>query len=144
MDMASAKPRFTCQSTFISACATTPSAFVNSWNGEHLPKADGLMQEYRGCVHSEHRRDVAAVLQYESTKDRHTREYGERDWAKVADSDREHWVRRFRAEGPSVMNDTPKRWKNRLEQVAVLGVVLTCPVSSDHGLVQSCLPSTRV
>ena len=27
------------------------------------------------------------------------REYTERDWAKVADSDREHWVRRFRAEG---------------------------------------------
>jgi hypothetical protein len=33
-------------------------------------------------------------------KDQHIREYAERDWAKVADSDREHWTRRFRAEGP--------------------------------------------
>lgn len=29
------------------------------------------------------------------------REYAERDWARVADADREHWVQRFRAEGPS-------------------------------------------
>jgi hypothetical protein len=28
-------------------------------------------------------------------------EYAERDWARVADADREHWVQRFRAEGPS-------------------------------------------
>ena len=34
-------------------------------------------------------------------KDQHIREYAQRDWAKVGDSDREHWVRRFRAEGPS-------------------------------------------
>lgn len=33
-------------------------------------------------------------------KDQHIREYVERDWAKVADSDRAHWARRFRAEGP--------------------------------------------
>jgi len=34
-------------------------------------------------------------------KDQHIREYACRDWAKVGDSDRTHWVRRFRAEGPS-------------------------------------------
>jgi hypothetical protein len=33
-------------------------------------------------------------------KDQHIREYAERDWAKVAGSDRDHWVQRFRAEGP--------------------------------------------
>ena len=33
-------------------------------------------------------------------KDQHIREYTERDWAKVAGSDRDHWVQRFRAEGP--------------------------------------------
>jgi len=33
-------------------------------------------------------------------KDQHIREYACRDWAKVSDSDRTHWVRRFRAEGP--------------------------------------------
>ena len=33
-------------------------------------------------------------------KDQHIREYAERDWAKVAASDRDYWVQRFRAEGP--------------------------------------------
>lgn len=32
-------------------------------------------------------------------KDQHIREYAGRAWAKVANSDREHWVQRFRAEG---------------------------------------------
>ena len=32
--------------------------------------------------------------------DRNIREYAERDWAKVANSDRQHWAQRFRAEGP--------------------------------------------
>ena len=36
-----------------------------------------------------------------SVKDHHIREYACRDWAKVGYSDREHWVRRFRAKGPS-------------------------------------------
>ena len=35
-----------------------------------------------------------------SVKDQHIREYAGREWAKVANSDREHWVQRFRAEGP--------------------------------------------
>jgi hypothetical protein len=34
-------------------------------------------------------------------KDQHIREYAERDWAKVTGADRDHWVQRFRAEGPS-------------------------------------------
>jgi hypothetical protein len=33
--------------------------------------------------------------------DQHIRDYAERAWAKVARSDRQHWVQRFRAEGPS-------------------------------------------
>lgn len=33
-------------------------------------------------------------------KDQHIREYTERDWAKVAVSDRDYWARRFRAEEP--------------------------------------------
>jgi hypothetical protein len=33
--------------------------------------------------------------------DHDIRAYAERDWARVADADREHWVQRFRAEGPS-------------------------------------------
>ena len=37
----------------------------------------------------------------EPVNDLHIREYAERDWAKVSNSDRRHWARRFRAEGPS-------------------------------------------
>jgi hypothetical protein len=37
----------------------------------------------------------------QSVKDQHIREYAERDWARVANSDREHWVERFRVEGSS-------------------------------------------
>ena len=38
-------------------------------------------------------------------KDQHIREYTERDWAKVAASDRDYWVQRFRAEGPCATVD---------------------------------------
>ncbi|MDH3727303.1 MAG: hypothetical protein OER77_07210 [Myxococcales bacterium] len=61
-------------------------------------------------------------------KDHYVREYTERDWAKVADSDRRHWVKRFRTEGPSAMVETitpcssTPRAKNYVWRV-LLGVV---------------------
>jgi len=50
------------------------------------------------CVGAETGREFSVRMQ--SVKDQHIREYTERDWAKVAGSDRDHWVQRFRAEGP--------------------------------------------
>ena len=54
---------------------------------------------FRACVGAETGLEYNARMS--AVKDQHIREYAERDWAKVADSDREHWVLRFRAEGPS-------------------------------------------
>jgi hypothetical protein len=54
---------------------------------------------FRACVGAE--TDLEYNVRMWPVKDQHIREYAERDWARVADSDREHWVRRFRAEGPS-------------------------------------------
>ena len=36
-----------------------------------------------------------------AVKDEHIREFAARDWARVAESDRAHWVERFRLEGSS-------------------------------------------
>lgn len=37
----------------------------------------------------------------QTVKDEHIREFAARDWARVAESDRAHWVERFRLEGSS-------------------------------------------